>query len=290
MDQGEGDDAGPAGHALKEDPLDFALWKAQKPGEDTAWDTPWGRGRPGWHIECSAMAEEELGLDFEIHGGGSDLVFPHHENEAAQTRAGRGQPLARIWMHNGMLQLGGEKMAKSVGNIAGLAEVLDEYGRDAVLLFFLGGHYRQPLQFTPATMAQAAANARRLRELGRELAPGASPAWSAGIEEEFREALADDFNTPRALAAVWDWVRRARADEGPVGRDGLAGLLDVFGLANLLEPEEAGPPAEVLALAEARQAARAARDFAEADRLRDEIAAAGWTVRDGAAGPELVPA
>ncbi len=290
MDQGEGDDAGPAGQALKEDPLDFALWKAQKPGEDTAWDAPWGRGRPGWHIECSAMAEHHLGLDFEIHGGGSDLVFPHHENEAAQTRAGRGRRLARIWMHNGMLQLGGEKMAKSVGNIAGLKEVLDEHGRDAVILFFLGGHYRQPLPFTPATMAQAAANVRRLRELGRELADGPSPAWSDEVEEEFLDALADDFNTPRALAAVWNWVRRARADPGPVGRDGLARMLDVVALANLLEPEAAGPPAEVLALAQARQVAREQRLFAEADRLRDEIAAAGWTVRDGAGGPELVPA
>ena len=290
MDQGEGDDAGPAGQALKEDPLDFALWKAHKPGEDTAWDAPWGRGRPGWHIECSAMAEEHLGLDFEIHGGGSDLVFPHHENEAAQTRAGRGQPLARIWMHNGMLQLGEEKMAKSIGNIALLDDVLTEYGPEAVVLFFCSGHYRQPLQFTPATMAQATANARRLRELGRELVAGPSPEWSAGVEERFLDALADDFNTPRALAEVWDWVRRARAEPGPVGRDGLAGMLDVLGVARLLEPEADGPPADVLALAEQRQAARAARDFAEADRLRDEIAAAGWTVRDGAGGPELVPA
>jgi len=290
MDQGEGDDAGPAGQALKEDPLDFALWKAQKPGEDTAWDAPWGRGRPGWHIECSAMAEEHLGLDFEIHGGGSDLVFPHHENEAAQTRAGRGRPLARIWMHNGMLQLGGEKMAKSVGNIAGLGDVLAEHGRPAVLLFFAAGHYRQPLQFTGATMAQAGANVRRLRELGRELEAGPSPAWSAEVEEAFLDALADDFNTPRALAAVWDWVRRARAEERPVGRDGLAGMLDVLGVADLLDAEGTGPPPEVVALARERQAAREQRDFAQADRLRERIAEAGWTVRDGADGPELLPA
>ena len=290
MDQGEGDDAGPAGQARKEDPLDFALWKAHKPGEDTAWDAPWGRGRPGWHIECSAMAEEHLGVDFEIHGGGSDLVFPHHENEAAQTRAGRGQPLARIWMHNGMLLFGEDKMAKSVGNIALLDDVLTDYGPEAVVLFFCSGHYRQPLQFTPAAMEQAVANARRLRELGRELVPGPSPAWSAGVEAGFLDALADDFNTPRALAAVWDWVRRARADPGPVGRDGLAGMLDVLGVARLLEADGEGPPPAVVALAEERQAARAARDFAQADRLRDEIAAAGWTVRDGAGGPELVPA
>jgi cysteinyl-tRNA synthetase len=236
------------------------------------------------------MAEDELGLDFEVHGGGSDLLFPHHENEAAQTRAGRDSRLARIWMHNGMLQLAGEKMAKSVGNIAGLGEVLAEHGRDAVLLFFSSGHYRQPLQFSPAAMAQAAANVRRLRELGRELAPGPSPAWSGDLEEAFRDALAEDFNTPRALAAVWEWVRRARAEAGPVGRDGLASMLGILGVANLLEDEAAGPPPQVLALAHERQAAREARDFAEADRLRDRIAAEGWTVRDGADGPELVPA
>ncbi|HEX5926773.1 MAG TPA: cysteine--tRNA ligase, partial [Baekduia sp.] len=131
LDQGEGIE----GADRKEDSLDFALWKAQKEGEDTAWDAPWGRGRPGWHIECSAMAEELLGVGFEIHGGGSDLVFPHHENEAAQTRMGRGAELAQIWMHNGMLEMRGEKMAKSVGNIALLPEVLERWGRDALLLF-----------------------------------------------------------------------------------------------------------------------------------------------------------
>src|SRR5213079_1390371 len=137
MDQGEGVE----GAELKEDPLDFALWKAQKEGEDTAWDAPWGRGRPGWHIECSAMAEEALGVGFEIHGGGNDLVFPHHENEAAQTAAARGSPLARLWVHNGMVQLGEEKMAKSVGNVWELAGALDEFGRDALIMYFVGGHY-----------------------------------------------------------------------------------------------------------------------------------------------------
>jgi cysteinyl-tRNA synthetase len=147
MDQGEGEIDSATGDR-KEDPLDFALWKAHKPDEDTAWDSPWGRGRPGWHIECSAMAEALLGLDFEVHGGGTDLIFPHHENEAAQTRAARGEPLARIWMHNGMIQTEGEKMAKSVGNIFLLHTALDEYGPDAVVMYLLSGHYRQPLQFS----------------------------------------------------------------------------------------------------------------------------------------------
>ena len=143
MDQGEDK----AGSDRKEDPLDFALWKGRKQGEDTWWQAPWGEGRPGWHIECSAMAEDALGVGFDVHGGGSDLLFPHHENEAAQTRAARGEELARIWMHNGMIQLTGEKMAKSAGNIAPLHEVIGQYGRDAVVMYSIGGHYRQPLAF-----------------------------------------------------------------------------------------------------------------------------------------------
>ncbi|MCW3017313.1 MAG: cysteinyl-tRNA synthetase, partial [Solirubrobacterales bacterium] len=221
MDQGEGGE----GLSRKEDPLDFALWKAQKDGEDTAWDAPWGRGRPGWHIECSAMAESILGVDFEIHGGGNDLTFPHHENEAAQTRCGRGVELARIWMHNGMLQLGGEKMAKSVGNIAPLPEVLEAHGRDAVVMFFCGGHYRGPLQLDDSTLADAAARVRRVREAGRRLTREPSPAWSAEMREIFFAALADDFNTPRALAVVFDWVRTANASDEAVGGADLREML-----------------------------------------------------------------
>jgi cysteinyl-tRNA synthetase len=168
MDQGEGIE----GARRKQDPLDFALWKAQKEDEDAAWDSPWGPGRPGWHIECSAMAEEALGTGIEIHGGGNDLTFPHHENEAAQTRMARGEELAQIWMHNGMLQMGAEKMAKSVGNVALLHEVLAAHGRDAVLMYFSGGHYRQPLAFDDAAMEQAAARVRRVRDAGRRLVDG----------------------------------------------------------------------------------------------------------------------
>ncbi len=285
MDQGEGGE----GLSRKEDPLDFALWKDQKEGEDTAWDTPWGRGRPGWHIECSAMAEGILGVDFEIHGGGNDLTFPHHENEAAQTRCGRGAQLARIWMHNGMLQLDGEKMAKSVGNIALLPEVLAEHGRDAVVMFFCGGHYRGPLLLDDSTLADAGARVRRVREAGRKLADGPSPPWSSALRETFLEALADDFNTPQALAAVFDWVRTANASDGEVGGADLREMLDVLGLANLLDAM-AGAPGEVVALADERVAARAAKDFAASDQLRDAITAAGWTVRDVADGYELVKA
>jgi len=282
MDQGEGVE----GAHLKEDPLDFALWKAAKEGEDTSWDAPWGRGRPGWHIECSAMAEELLGTGFEVHGGGNDLVFPHHENEATQTRMARGAELSRIWMHNGMLQMGSEKMAKSVGNVALLHEVLDAWGRDVLLWFFSTGHYRQPLAFTEEALASARATVANVRELGRRLGAGPTPERLAPIRERFFAALADDFNTPRALEAVAEWRRAVSEGEGS---DDLREMLGVLGLDNLLDAQD-GPPPGVVELADARGRAREARDWAESDRLRDEIAAAGWTVRDVAGGYELVPA
>ena len=283
MDQGEGLE----GAGRKADPLDFALWKATKPLEDTAWESPWGRGRPGWHIECSAMAETVLGAPFEVHGGGNDLIFPHHENEAAQTLAGRGHELARIWMHNGMLELEG-KMSKSVGNIRGLADVLDQAGRDTLLMYFAEGHYRQPLAFSPEKLEDAARRVEGIRNAGRRLVPGPSPDALAPHRDAFFDALADDYNTPRALAALAEWLREANRSDAPVGDAHAREMLGVLGLENLLDADDAAPP-EVVALAEARAAARAARDFAAADRLRDELRAAGWEVRDGASGPELVP-
>jgi cysteinyl-tRNA synthetase len=195
MDQGEDVE----GASLKEDPLDFALWKAHKEGEDTAWDAPWGRGRPGWHIECSAMAEDLLGVGFEVHGGGSDLVFPHHENEATQTRMGRGAELAQIWMHNGMLEMRGEKMAKSVGNISLLPEVIDEWGRETLLLFFAGGHYRQPIVFSPETLADARGRLTRIREAARRLVDGPSASLRAASR------------TRRTLASAWAIVSSLNA-------------------------------------------------------------------------------
>ena len=287
MDQGEGVE----GAERKEDPLDFALWKAHKPGEDTAWDAPWGRGRPGWHIECSAMAEELLGVGFEIHGGGNDLIFPHHENEAAQTLAARGHELARIWMHNGMLQLAGEKMAKSVGNIESLADAVDAWGRDTLVLFFVSGHYRQPIQYSDETLGAARAGVRRLREAGRVLEPGPSPEDMAPLRERFYSALADDFNTAAAMGHVWDWVRESNRRGGVGGAD-LREMLGVLGLDNLLEAGAADgePEAAARELLARREAARAARDWPEADRLREELAELGWQVRDSPAGPELVRA
>ena len=287
LDQGEEADT----RGLKRDPADFALWKAAKPEEDTAWDSPWGRGRPGWHIECSAMAEKLLGLEFAVHGGGSDLVFPHHENEAAQTAAGRGRPLSRIWMHNGMVRTDAEKMAKSVGNIFALHEALAAHGRDALVLFFCEGHYRQPIEYSPERLEAAGAHARRIREAGRRLAPGPSPVEWRGHREEFLAALAEDFNTPRALAAVDNWVREANRAPAGAGDADLREMLEVLGLANLLDAEAEGQdvPEEAERLLADRETARAARDFGTADRLRDELAALGWAVRDSAEGPTLVP-
>jgi cysteinyl-tRNA synthetase len=299
MDQGEGVE----GADRKEDPLDFALWKARKHGEDTWWDpadfvhgTPsdWGVGRPGWHIECSAMAESLLGAGFDIHGGGADLVFPHHENEASQTRAARGEELARIWMHNGMVQMTGEKMAKSVGNIAPLHEVLERCGAQAVVMYLISGHYRQPLAFSDDALDQAIANVKRIREAARRL--GGGPAQVPGSERAqqlddlrlaFFDALANDFNTPLALAQLNEWLRRA-SQLGVAGTDDLREMLGVLGLEGLLAGD-AQAPTGVQELAAQRELARARRDFAAADELRERIAALGWEVRDGAQGFELLP-
>jgi cysteinyl-tRNA synthetase len=290
MDQGEGLE----GADRKQDPLDFALWKAHKPGEDTHWPSPWGEGRPGWHIECSAMAERLLGVGFDIHGGGSDLVFPHHENEAAQTRAARGSELASLWMHNGMVQLTGEKMAKSTGNIATLHEVLEAYGRDAVIMYFAGGHYRQPLAFGDEELKDADRRVHRIRDALRRVVPGPSPADMSRHREAFLDALANDFNTAAALAAMFDWIREANRRGSAVGDADLREMLGLLGLEGLAALAAAGPvdaiDPEAATLLASRNEARAARDFAAADRLRDEIRSRGWEIRDGPDGPELIPA
>jgi cysteinyl-tRNA synthetase len=258
--------------ALKEEPRDFALWKAHKQGEDTWWDSPWGRGRPGWHIECSAMAEKHLGPVFEIHGGGLDLVFPHHENEIAQSR-GAGREFARIWMHNGMLRFGGEKMSKSLGNVVSLRDALDEWGPETLLMLFLGAHWRKPMDYTEETLAAAKARADGFREVFR------NPSEAGGSWEQLVEALDDDFNTPEALAVMHEWR----------DHDLLRRALDLFGLASLAEAAVAPP--ELENLARQRANVRANGDFGEADRLRQEIEDAGWEVRDLTADPgyRLVP-
>jgi cysteinyl-tRNA synthetase len=189
-----------------------------------------------------------------------------------------------------MVRLDREKMAKSVGNIFVLRDALEAHGRDALIMYFCAGHYRQPIEFDDARLEQAAASVRRVREAGRRLVPGPSPPWSAELRERFFDALTEDFNTPRALAALFQWIGEANSSAEAVGDADLREMLDVLALENLLEPDTAVAPAEVVRLSEARQQARASRDYAEADRLREEIRAHGWEVRDGPEGPELLPA
>jgi cysteinyl-tRNA synthetase len=259
---------------LKEDPRDFALWKATKEHEDTSWDSPWGPGRPGWHIECSAMAEKHLGPEFEVHGGGLDLRFPHHENELAQSR-GAGRPFARVWAHNGLLRLQEEKMAKSVGNIVSLRETLETYGRDAILIFFLGAHYRSEIDYSDEAMIEASSVAADFRTAFRVATTRPAPGW-----DDFAAALDDDFNTPTALALLHEWRAAGQVDLLERG-------LRVFGLG--IESPTDEVPEEVRRLAEERSQARDRQDFDRADALRAEIESRGWEVQDVAEGFRLVP-
>lgn len=289
----------------KQAPLDFALWKAQKPGEDAAWESPWGMGRPGWHIECSAMAMSALGEEIDIHGGGIDLKFPHHENERAQSEAMTGRPFARTWLHNGMLRFGGDKMSKSLGNIDRLADALDREGNETLLSLFARAQYRSPLDYSPDSLEDARKSNDRLREALRRftrIAGDAAPATggplgaaAAEADARFRAALDDDFGTPEGLAALFDLVRvlNAATDAGDASpadvaqaRVVLIDCLWVLGLDGLGATAD-GPPAEAISLMQERQMARAARDFARADAIRDELKALGWVVQDLADGPEL---
>jgi len=260
--------------ALKEDPRDFALWKANKPGEDTWWESPWGRGRPGWHIECSAMAEAAFGPVFEIHGGGLDLVFPHHENELAQSRA-LGHEFARIWTHNGMLEFGGEKMSKSLGNDVSLRNVLDTWGREVVLVFFMTGHWRKPIDFTDDTLQQAKAQWEGFEGAYRVANSKPQP----GEWQRLVHALDDDFNTVEALSILHDWRSRGYwylLDQG----------LELFGLQL---PPLPGSDVDVEGLRREREEARAAKDWGRADELRGRIRELGFDVVDEPGGSRIVP-
>jgi cysteinyl-tRNA synthetase len=278
----------------KRSPVDFALWKAAKPGEPD-WDSPWGRGRPGWHIECSAMSLEILGESFDLHGGGDDLVFPHHENERAQAEAA-GHPFARHWVHSGMVEVGGEKMSKSLGNFTTLADAIDAHGARAFRLAVLQVHYRSRTELGPSEMRAAGEAVDRLDALVRRAEAAGVDSGSARDDPEtvsaFRAAMDDDFATPAAVATIFDAVKRANVAIDDGDRAGAAELvatvrhlagalgLDV-GRADGRADDEA---AEIDALVSARDAARSARDFAEADRIRDLLSARGITLEDTAAG------
>jgi cysteinyl-tRNA synthetase len=291
---------------IKHDPLDFALWKAAKPGEPS-WEAPWAPGRPGWHIECSAMARKHLGVTFDIHGGGSDLIFPHHENEIAQSEGANGAMFARYWLHNGMVNLGGEKMSKSTGHVVDLREAIDTYGGLAVRLLYLRAHYRSPLEFSEELVRDAQSSLQRIdRTLERApRTPGVEP--DSTVIGRFRAAMDEDFGTPDALGALFDAVRDANrlldAGEDATGvvsavhemvdvlglRGAAVGLDDladaVTALASELGVDTGGGVEQMLdGLVARRGEARAARDFATSDQVRDRLAAIGIVVEDKSDG------
>jgi cysteinyl-tRNA synthetase len=286
----------------KRDPLDFALWKGSKPGEP-AWDSPWGPGRPGWHIECSAMAMKYLGETFDIHGGGQDLIFPHHENEIAQSESCTGKPLANFWTENGMVNLGGEKMSKSTGNLFFIEDIAASVDPEVVRYYLLSTHYRSPIDFTLERLTEAGVAYARLRSpLERADAWSASPAGDPGgwlgeavaeADRLFHEAMDDDFNTARAIGHLFDLSRQVNRglDEGlgASARSAAASLLKLGAVLGLFwkVPVAQAWDAEVLALSSAREAARKARNWKEADQLRDQLLEHGVVVEDGPSGQKL---
>jgi len=287
----------------KRDPLDFALWKGAKPGEP-AWESPWGPGRPGWHIECSAMSMKYLGEHFDIHGGGQDLIFPHHENEIAQSEAATGQPFANFWVENGLVNLGGEKMSKSTGKLFFIDDIVRETDPEVVRYYLLSTHYRSPIDFTHERLEEAAIAYQRLRSpLERvgawDAADGSSPASSGGAgaageaERLFAEAMDDDFNSAKAIGHLFDLARDVNRalDEGieSEGRDGARALMRLGGVLGLFwkKPAAQSWEPEVLELVERRESARKARDWKEADTLRARLLEMGVQVEDGPDGPKL---
>ena len=275
----------------KEDPLDFALWKSRKPGEPT-WDSPWGPGRPGWHIECSAMSLAYLGETLDVHGGGRDLVFPHHENEIAQTESFTSKtPFVRFWMHNGTLQMNEDKMSKSLGNIITAREAIERFSSDAIRLFFLGSHYRSPLGYSDESVASQERAAERLRNALRPTERGTGKSVDpSAYRDQFIEAMDDDLNTPRAVAALFELAReinrgRERAHDVGAAQDTLKELSGVLGLT-LEEPSarSADVAPFVQLLVDLRSELRGTRQFVLADRVRDELAGLGVSLEDGPEG------
>ena len=287
---------------LKEDPADFAVWKAAKPGEP-AWPSPYGEGRPGWHIECSAMARTHLGKTIDLHCGGQDLIFPHHENEIAQSECANGCEFSRYWMHNGFLNIDNRKMSKSAGNFFTVREIADKYGYEPIRYFMLSAGYRMPLNYTVELIESCKSSLERLYTCRDNLdfaiknAPAEGEETlkekAAAVREKFDTAMDDDLNTPDALAALFDFVRQINTlapaaskgalEEAAKAFDELTGVLGL--LYNRKKEDEV--PAEVTALVEQRAAAKKAKDWATADALRAQITALGWVVEDTPQGPKV---
>jgi len=275
----------------KRDPLDFVLWKSAKPGEP-AWDSPWGRGRPGWHIECSAMSERYLGAHFDIHGGGQDLQFPHHENEIAQSEGAHGHAFVNYWMHNGFVRIDDEKMSKSLGNFLTVREVLQRYDPEVVRFFIARAHYRSPLNYSDQHLDDAKGALTRLyTALKTPPAEGGSIDWSQPHAQRFKEAMNDDFNTAEAVAVLFDLANEVNRSASPSAAAQLKSLGGALGLLQR-NPEEflrGGLPAgwsvaRIEKMIAARAAAKAAKGYAESDRIRDELLAAGFVLEDGPSG------
>jgi cysteinyl-tRNA synthetase len=276
----------------KEDPLDFALWKSAKPGEPT-WDSPWGPGRPGWHIECSAMASKYLGEGFDIHGGGLDLVFPHHENEVAQSEGATGDTFARFWLHNGMVNLGGEKMSKSTGQIVDLEEILDRHGGRALRMLYVRAHYRSPIEYSEALLAEAEESLDRLDRFRERVAPGEPDSEAIAAFTEFMD---DDFGTSQVVSLMFDLIREGNRllDEGGDAGAIAGGVETIVGVLGLDDAESAPVSAggisddEIKRLVALRSQARAGRDFDRADEIRDRLSEAGVSIEDGPNGTRWV--
>ena len=282
---------------LKRDPLDFALWKSAKPDEPS-WESPWGQGRPGWHIECSAMSTQALGDTFDIHGGGADLTFPHHENEIAQSEGATGHPFVRYWMHNGFVRINDEKMSKSLGNFFTVREILERYRPEEVRYFILTSQYRSPLNYGDEQLDNARGALTRFYTALRGL-PTAEPETGTDFEQRFHAAMEDDFNTPEALAALFELVREinrvrnedpaAAASLGATLRKlgGLLGLLQDDAEAYLRGESDADDTLgddDIQKLIDRRLAAKQAKNWSEADAIRDQLKEAGIVLEDSAAG------
>ena len=274
----------------KKSPMDFALWKGRKEESEIAWESPWGFGRPGWHIECSAMAGRFLGETIDIHSGGKDLIFPHHENEIAQSEAANGKPFANYWMHNGYINIDNKKMSKSAGNFFTVREILEKYDADVVRFFILSAHYRSPINFSAELMAAAKTGLERLKKGKMRLkdAQGGTmpvPENIAKCKEEFIAAMDDDFNTADAVSALFKMIREVNIllDSGETGSAGscLKMFDELTGVLGILQKEEEQTAdAEIEALIEARQTARKEKDFKKADEIRDKLKEMGIVLED----------